>query len=136
MKLKVQQVFDATLTIAKIIRENRPMPQKGAYRLARMHGKLMPEFTVANARRDEMIKAYDHHEMMFGEDDKFSHYSEEFSVPADKMTEFMAAWKEIGDEEIEVEVEPVPLAYIDLGDSVAGSITANELITLGELVRE
>ena len=57
-------------------------------------------------------------------------------VPLDKMPEFTAAWKEIGDGEIEVEVEPIPLAYLDLGEGVDGCVEASELITLGELVRE
>lgn len=134
MKLKVNDVFQATLTISQIIRENRPMPQKGKYRLARMHAKLLPEFTMISEQRDALIKAYDHHPEIYGPDG-VSRPADEFSVPADKMQEFNAAWKEIGDQEIEVDVEPIPLDQLDLG-SANGSVTASELVTLGELVRE
>lgn len=131
MKLKVQHVMDATLVVAQIIRENRPMPQKGKFRLARLHTRLLPEFNVANTRRDEMIAAYEHHEPV---EDGVP--SPQFSVPLDKMPEFNAAWAEIGGEEIEVDVEPVPLSCLDLGDGSDGAITAHELITLGDLVTE
>lgn len=124
MKLKVQHVFDATLLVSQIIRERRPMPQKGSYRLARMHAKLQPEFdTIAN-QRDALITAYDHK----------APEAEAFSVPDDKLAEFQEAWKKVADEEIEVAVEPIPLVYLDLGDSVVGSISASELIVLGDLV--
>lgn len=137
MKLKVQQVFDATLVLARIINEGRPMPQKGKYRMARMHAKLLPEWTPINAQRDALITAYDHHPVVkdaAGNDTGV--LSDQFAVPADKAEEFNAAWKAICDEEIEVEVEPIPLAQLDLGDSIDGAITANELVTLGDLVRE
>lgn len=134
MKLKAQQVYDATLTVSRIINDNRPMPQKGKYRLARLHQKLLPEFTTLNERRDAMITAYDHHATIG--DFPTTRELPEFSVPPDKLPEFTAAWKEIGDQEIEVDVEPVPLAYLELSESADGSIQAHELVTLGDLVRE
>ena len=139
MKLKVQHVMDAILTISRIIREQRPLPQKGAYRLARMHAKLLPEFQTINGRRDAMITAYNHHEMIDGKDNAglpTLTENPEFSVPVDKMSEFTAAWAEIGAEEIEVEVEPIPLSYLDLGPSIECAIRADELIVLGDLVKE
>lgn len=143
MKLKAQHVMDATLTVAQIIRDNRPMPQKGKYRLARLHAKLLPEFNTLSARRDEMITAYDHHEMVpppptmkdpLGQGPCVP--TEQFSVPLDKMPEFTAAWSEIGNQEIEVDVEPVPLDCLDLGDNTDGAISGLELATLGDLVTE
>lgn len=151
MKLKAQQVFDATLAVSQIIRDNRPMPTKAAYRLARLHAKLLPEFQTLTARRDEMIKAYDHHPMILVHDYDSNESvpktkenplgqrlepSAEFSVPADKLPEFNAAWKEIGDQEIEVDVEPVPLSCFDLGASMASPISASEFVILGDLVKE
>ncbi len=138
MKLTVQKVMDATLTISAIIREARPMPQKGKYRLARMHAKLLPEFTIINEKRDELIKAYDYHPMVEGPGGPLDTQvkSENFAVPTDKMEEFGKARKEIADEEIELDVEPMPLAQLDLGDNADGSIEASELIVLGELVRD
>lgn len=139
MKLKVQHLMDAVLVISQIIREQgqdlRPMPQKGRYRLARMHAKLLPEFTTINTKRDEMISAYGYHQLVAGPDDTQVE-SANFAVPADKMDEFTAAWKEIAGEEIEVDVEPIPLAQLDLGDGTDGSISANEFIVLGALVAE
>lgn len=138
MKLTVQHTMDAVLTISQIIRDRRPMPQKGAYRLARMHAKLLPEFNTISAQRDAMIKAYGTHQtkttLCDGVEETVE--TEDFVVPPDKMGEFTAAWKKIGDEEIDVEIEPIPLSYLDLGDNVDGSIRADELIVLGDLVKE
>lgn len=141
MQLKVQHVMDATLVISQIIRDQRPMPQKGKYRLARLHAKLFPEFKTINERRDDMIMAYQTHQTREVPDPENpgqtkTEATAEWMVPADKMDEFNAAWKTIADEVIDIDVQPMPLAYLDLGDAVEGSIQANELITLGELVTE
>lgn len=135
MKMKVQEVFDATLVISKIIRDARPMPTTGKFRLARMHAKLLPEFTTINTQRDELIKSFDHHTTSINDVGE-EVVSQEFSVPLDKMPEFTDTWKKIGDEEIGVDVEPIPLKCIDLGGMVNGSIEAHELATLGDLITE
>lgn len=129
MQLTAQQVFDSAMLVARIIRENRPLPLKGAYRLARMHAKLLIEFTPIAEKRDGLITAYDHKAK-----DLDGVEAQAFSVPPDKAEEFGEAWKEIAEQKIEVEVEPIPLEQLDAGG--VGSITASELITLGELVRE
>lgn len=135
MKLTAQQVFEATPVIATIIREQRPMPQKGSYRLARMYKALQPEFATIAERRDALIVAYDHKIKV--KDAQGNDTDQEVnSVPDDKAAEFQAAWKQIADEEIEVPVEPVPLAQLDLGDATAGAIRADELVLLGPLVAE
>ena len=130
MKMTAFQAWERTLVISKIIREARPMPQKGKYLLARMHAKMLPEFNAVNDQRDKMIGAYDYHEVTDGV------ASQAFSVPTDKMAEFNAAWKPIADAEIEVDVQPIPLSALDLGSMSNGSIEANELLTLGELISE
>ncbi len=138
MKLTLQHVMDATLTLSQVIREQRPMTQKGKYRLARMHAKLLPEFNTINETRDGMIKAYDTHATNKSVDPATGIVIEietpEWKVPDDKLAEFNEAWKKIAAEEIEVDVEPIPLAYLDLGGD--GSIQANEFIALGDLVKE
>ena len=139
MKLKVQHVMDATLALTNIINRQCPMPQRGKYLIARMHGKLLPEFKTIDARRDEMIKAYNTERV----DEKVDEVSGatirtvvegERMVPPDKMPEFLAAWKVIGDEEIEVDVQPLPLTALCMPNGTEGLIEAAEFITLGELV--
>lgn len=140
MKLKVQQVMDATLVISQIIREDRAMPQKGRYRLARLHSKLLPEFTTINAQRDELIKAYDTHVMVSETDPETGAVIEvataEFTVPEDKMPEFTEAWKAIAGEEIDIDVEPIPLSQLDIGGDIDGNISVNEFIVLGSLIAD
>jgi hypothetical protein len=138
MKLKVQHVMDATLVITRIINEARPMPQKGKYRLARMHARLVPEFAMINSQRDEMIRAYGTHQtrtITDGAGVESTIETEDFVVPADKMPEFTEAWAKIGAEDIELDIEPIPLDQLDLGPAVDGAIEASELIALGDLVR-
>lgn len=141
MKLTLQQVLDVTVVVSTIIREQRPLPTKGKYRLARMHAKLLPEFNVATAQRDALIKAYDFHEMVppapSAEDPLGQGMfvpSEQFSVPPDKIEEFNAAWAPLAAETIEIDVEPIPLHQLDLGYAQDGGIHANEFIALGNLV--
>lgn len=141
MKLRVQQVMDATIVLTRIINEQREMPQKGKYRIARMHAKLLPEFKVIDARRDEMIKAYGNPQVKTETNPEngevtITPVEGQWQVPADKMPEFTAAWKVIGDEEIDVDVQPIPLAYLSGNDQENGAIEASELITLGDLVQE
>ncbi len=139
MKLKVQHVMDAMLTVTNIINRQCAMPQRGKYLLARMHTKLLPEFKVLDARRDEMIKAYGEQQMREEADPETGlpvkvPVEGEWQVPADKMAEYTAAWKLVGDEEIDVDVQPLPLRALSLPDGSDGMIEAAELITLGELV--
>lgn len=120
MKLSANQLRDATLTVSQIIRESRSMPQIGKFRLARLHAKLIPEFTVIEIQRDNLIK--EHGALVEGETDKWQ-------VPDANMADFNAAWKVIADHEIEVDVIPIPIGDLD-------SIEAGELVMLGELVSE
>lgn len=156
MKLKIQHLMDATLVISQIIREERPLPQKGKYRLARMHPKLNAEFLIINAQRDEAIKKYDYHiqvpnpkynpEIPLAETLKNNVTelqpktipSEQFYVPPDKLEEFEKFWLEIAEQDITVEVEPIPLSQLCFSETsdMNGSISAHEFIVLGDLVTE
>ena len=141
MKMTVGHVFQAAETVAAIINQNRPMPQKGSYRLARMFAKLKPEYDLIAARRDEMIEEYGHKAMVPGPktaDDPLGQNlvpAENFSVPPEDMPKFTKDWAEVANEEIDVNVEPMPLAYFDRGDGTS-VITAAELIFLDDLVTE
>ncbi len=134
MKLKAQLVFDAVPVIWTIISEKRPLPQKGKYRLARMHAKLLSDFNTLAERHDAMIRAYDTQMVTMTDG---AEPTTKYTVPEDKLPEFLAAWKEICDEEIEVgDIEPIPLEQLTLVDGANGSIEAMELISLGDLVKE
>lgn len=141
MKLTVQRIMEVVPLIHAIITEKRPLPQKGAYRLARLHAKLQPEFATAHAQRDAMIRAYDTPELApppksaadplgQGPDVPTGNYM----VPADKLEEFTAAWDEIAKEAIEVDLQPIPLEQLDLGDDKAACVNALELVVMGDLV--
>lgn len=129
MKLKVSALFAAYITLTTIINEKRELPQKGKYRIARLHEKLRSEFQIASAQRDELVE-------QFGEEVK-----NEAGVAtgdwlvkqeSEKFKPYMEAWSKIADEEIEIEAQPIPLD--SLGDS--GSIEAYEFLALGDLVAE
>lgn len=123
MKLTVQQVWDATLTISAIIRDRRPMPLRGKFRLARMHAWLLPEFTIISERRDALIKDY---HLWNGE---------AWAVPDNMMEHFAAAWKDIGAMDIEIQVEPISLGDLDLPGQ-NGAVEAHEMAALGDLIVE
>lgn len=125
MKLKVAHLYEATLTLALVIRENRPMTQKGKYWAARMHSKLLPDWTVVNEQREAFINAFNHMETG----------ATAFSVPADKMPEWHEFWTNgLAKEVVEVDVKPLALSMLMLDETSNGSITAAELISLDDLV--
>lgn len=145
MKLTAQNVYGATIALAAIMSQQRVMPQRGKYLIARMHAKLLPEFNVINARRDELIKAYNNPQMRLSSqvtasnplgEERMEPVPGEWQVPPEKLPEFQASWKALGDEEIEVDVQPLPLVSLSLPNGSDGSIEANELATLGELVSD
>lgn len=147
IKLTVNQLITAVPIITTIIREKRPMPQKGKFNFARMYSTLLPHWNRLNTERDELIKSFDHHPMLRraatpddSEEDRERGYvekaSEEFSVPVDKMKDFEEQWKPIGEREVEVEVEPIPMKTFDLGLGSDGSVDAAEIIDLGPLITE
>ncbi len=155
MKLKLQNLMDATLILRAIISQQRPMPLKGKYRVSRMFAKLAPEFDRINAERDDLIRSYNTHQKIRvpmskeesaavlaanpdeGVIDLFKEIDgPEFVVPPEKTEEFHAAMAERMSADIEIDVEPIPLAMLDLGDDVDGAIEANELQALGDLVTE
>lgn len=134
MLLKIGHIFQATPLITTIINEGRPLPGKGAYRLSRLYAKLKPEADLITARRDTMITLYQHKEMLTAKDaetgEDVQTEAQNFSVPMEKMPEFLAAWAEVANEAIEVDVQQVPLSQ--LGDA----ITAGEFVVLDDLVKE
>ena len=123
MKLKVSALFSAYLVLTAIINEKRELPSIGQYRVARMHDKLESEFNVASASRDELITKFGTEK-----DGAFSIYP-----PDAGWKEFAEAWDKVAAEEIEIEVQPIPLS--SLGNSSNG-VTAYEFKVLGDLVSE
>jgi hypothetical protein len=127
MKLTVQQVFVANQILVGIINANRPMPTKGAYRIARLHAKLQVELKPISDKRDEIIKSYGYQGVPDGAPEGFQPVD---MVPPDKAAEFELKWREIADEEIEVDVQPIPLSQLSLGDDEESPISAGELFML------
>lgn len=132
MLLKIQNVMDATLLISLIIRERRAMPQIGKYKLARMHAKLLPEFVAINESRDEMIKSYGYHQTVTDEQGAVTETAE-WAVPNEKVDEFNAAWLELAQQEITIDIDPISIADVDLGPGTDGPIEASEFIAFGAL---
>ncbi len=122
MKLTLNQVFTAHQVISLIISEKRVLPLKGSYRLARMLKKMQPELEPIAAKYDAMLA--EHATPIEGQAGQYT------LTPA-----FAAAWADFSKDEIDVDVEPIPLEQLDLGDNVAGAISLGELITLGDLVK-
>lgn len=139
MKLTAQNVFGATVVLASIIKEQRSMPQRGKYLVARLHTKLLPEYNVLEGRRNAIVQELGDPVMKTEElaDGTISITPVEgqWQVPMHRMPEFTKAWEAIGAEELEVDVQPLPLSALSLptGD---GAIEAHELVILGDLITE
>lgn len=122
MKLTLQQVMDATLALAQIIRDHRPLPLRGAYAVARMHGKLYPEYLPIEERRLAL---------------KAKHGLEgDGPHPGEPLAAFDAEWKEFTADTVDVDVQPLSLDLLDTGKPDDVSITAREMNMLGPLVTD
>lgn len=147
VKLTVDQLLVALSHISTIIRERRPMPQRGKLAFAKMHTALTPTFNIYSKERDDLIASYDYHPMVprpakptDSEEDIAKGFvlepHKEFAVPEDKMADFEAKWKPIGDKIIDLDVKPISVKLFNMGDMVDGSIEANEIIEMGDLISE
>lgn len=133
MKLSAKNVYEATPILAAAINQDRPMPQKGKYRIARMHAKLYPEWRLLEDRREAILAAYRVSTVVKNEDGSEGTMT---AIPDDKLPAAEAEWVAILATEIDVDVEPIPLAVLDLGDNANGSMSAQDLMALGDLVTE
>lgn len=126
MKMTAQRIMDVYLLLRRVSNEERPLPQKGAYRIARMLSKMQADAMPIMQQYDAMIFAYD-----------YIPPGKEFNeVPPDKLVEFRAKWMEtIGSEEHELDLDPMPLDHLDNGTR-KGSLTVDELLMLDDLVKE
>lgn len=130
MKLTAERVLAALPVIDKIIAEKRPLTIKGAYRMSRMLQKLLPEFRLLEQRRDTLIESFDFKAVPDGAGPDAQPVP---TVPADKVHEFLTAWNEVLKDEIELELEPIPLAYLGPADAES-PVSAAEMLQLGELL--
>lgn len=130
MKLTAERVHVALPVIDRIISERRPLTVKAAYRMARLHAKLLPEFRLLEQRRDALICAYEYKAVPEGAKEGAKPVP---TVPADKVPEFHANWAATVKDEIEVDVQPISIHC--LGPAHAESpVTAAEMLLLGELL--
>lgn len=142
MKLTVQQIFNAVPVLRELADTKAKLPTKGAYRVGRMVWKLEPEYLRIAKERDDMIIAYGYKAMVPPPKSQMDPLgqgplveAELNSVPPDKADEWAAKWQEFGKMEVTVaDIESIPVAQLDLGDSVASTITARQFAMLGDLV--
>lgn len=140
MKLKVQQIFEATQVLATIINQKRALPTKGVYRVTRMHAKLFPEFTLINDQRTAKIASYDHKAFALpngtlvpAEEAAAMGLVEQNVVPPEKMGEYVEWWSEMATDEVEVNIDPIPIEQLCI-DGAESNITYAEFAVLGDLV--
>lgn len=129
-KLKVQAVMDAYTALANLSARDpatgKPaykFPAKGAYRIARLLAKLKPEFQTVEEKRIAFVR-----ELGKPADDGSGNVT---ISGAEAIAEFNARMSAILSEEIEIDVQPIPL---ELFGNV--EISAGDLADLGELVCE
>lgn len=130
MKLTAERVLIALPIIDRIVSEKCPLTVKGAYRMARLHAKMLPEFRLLEQRRDALIESYNYKAVPQGAPEGAEPVA---TVPPEKLGEFFAAWAEIGKEEIEFDLQPLPLSCIGPADAES-PVNAAEMLALGDLL--
>lgn len=146
MKLKAEQVYDMTVGLTDVIKEDRPMSQKAAYRLAYWRDKLYPTYKLLEDRRSEIVKSYGYHReigylesVVDGETVRTPQYSEEFFVPADKADDYAKAWQGVFEEAdkdgpVEYAIDPRPISLFEHPDHPGGALSAKALTALLPLI--
>lgn len=133
MKMTGRALYDAVVTLAAIINRPRNLPQTAKYRLARMHQRLLPDYTLLEDERVKLIRELGEPVYL---DEAKTQPTEQWRIPDENtaaMTEYRMRWNTLLNEEIDVNVLPIPLAA--LGNETNG-IEADEFVRLGDLVSE
>lgn len=129
MKISVTKMMVAFVTLVGVINAPRELPQKAKYRLGRLYDAISKEYERASTSREELIKQFGEEILEDGKP------TGRWQVPetSEKHKDFVAAWSPIGDSEIEVSVQPIPLS--SLGDSTKG-IEIHELLALDAFITD
>jgi len=136
MKVKVGIILQAQSVLKKIIEEKRPLPTKGKYRIVRLFETLTKEADIIEGQRVVLIK-------QFG----IVNSDNSWQVEARNVERFQAEWNKILEDEIDVNIQPIPLSYLEapaqveiVGDDgirkMIDPISLDELLFLGPLVME
>ena len=150
LKIKVRTIFEATPILKLISDQRRPMSQAGKFRVARMHAVLLPEYLAIVKERDAIIEPYGYHPMIPKDlsmramaaagmpvpEGTEMIEAEYFAVPPDKIADWNEKWNEMADEEVEVNINPIPISMLSPAGAENGSIEISEIASLDELVTD
>lgn len=99
MKIKVDDLIGGWQSVLQLSRTDLPVAT--SFRLARAMKKLEPEFEVAWAKRSELAKKYG---KQVGDSDQWEITDREG---------FLEAYEPLGQEEIEVDIKPIPARELE-----------------------
>ena len=126
MQITIGELYEAHAALGQLAAKELPM--KSALKVRRLARAVVEHVTDANAERDKLIDKYGQKDeagrLVHGEGNTI-----QLAFPA----EFQASWNELLSASVEID-DKLRLAESDLGDD--GSIAANVLIGLGELLGE
>lgn len=126
MQITIGELYEAHAALGQLAAKELPI--KSALKVRRLARAVAEHVTDANAERDKLIDKY-------GQKDEQGHlvHGEGNTIQLAFPAEFQAAWNELLSASVEID-DKLRLAESDLGDD--GSIAANVLIGLGELLGE
>lgn len=129
MKMTVEQLCDAVNALVVISNTPRMIPAIAKYKLARMHDALDPVFQTYEAKRIELVRT--HGSEQFADPEKTRSLGWGVHPGTPEFDAYVAAWKAIAKEEVEINVKPIALHM--LGNDPKG-IEMVEFKQLGNLV--
>jgi hypothetical protein len=126
MQITIGELYEASAALQVLA--TKELPIRSALKVRRLARAVAEHVTDANAERDKLIDKY-------GQKDEAGHlvHGEGNTIQLAFPAEFQAAWNELLSASVEID-DKLRLAESDLGDD--GSIAANVLIGLGELLGE
>jgi hypothetical protein len=148
IKATVQEIRDAFSAFTRMNEEVR-LPQKAAWRVARLMGKLKPvvtsfEETQLKLMKDAGGKANDTGFAITAEPRKdgeteaeYRTRMEEHRIVVDTLFEELKA---LGKEEVEIDYDPIPLSFFADSDKIAEEkrprFSANDFLKAGSFIKE
>jgi hypothetical protein len=130
IKMKVRDMMLACEALYSMTARNAVMSTKGRYRVTKMYAQLRTEYGAANDQRSAIIAKL----RIVKQDLPDGGFITK--VHDDDREKFEEEWKPIGDDECEVDVQPIPLSSISSGADAEGAPTMIEILNLGPLVHD
>lgn len=107
IQISVSTLINCTEAINELIR--KPLKTKTAYKIARLAREISRELELFNTTKDALVEKYGEHD----ENDKLVIENNTYKIREDARDEFVKEYKEMMEQSINLNVEPISLKELE-----------------------